>query len=226
MYWLTDHMVFPPVEEAEEWGGLAVGGDLSPDRLLLAYRSGIFPWYDESQPIVWYAPNPRFVLFPRNLKVSRRMRPLLNQQRFDITYDQQFQEVIRRCQQIQRPGQSGTWITEAMREAYCQLHTLGHAHSVEVWQHGELVGGLYGLLLGSVFFGESMFSQADNASKIGFITLARKLRDCGCTLIDCQVHTPHLERWGAENIPRSTYMDALAQGLAHSIRWPASEGLR
>ena len=223
MYWLTDRLAFPPVEAAEEWGGLAVGGDLSPERLLLAYRSGIFPWYDARQPIAWYAPDPRFVLFPHKLKVSRRMRPILNQQRFTVTYDTQFGEVIRRCQQIARPGQLGTWITEEMREAYYRLHILGHAHSVEVWQQDELVGGLYGLMLGSVFFGESMFSRVDNASKVGFITLVRRLREHGCTLFDCQVHTPHVERWGAENVPRSDYMKLLAQGLQSPRQWPASE---
>ena len=222
MYWLTDRLGFPPVETAEEWGGLAVGGDLSSERLLLAYRSGIFPWYDASQPIIWYAPDPRFVLFPEKLRVSRRMRPILNQQKFSVTYDTHFQKVIRQCQQIARPGQAGTWITEEMREAYYRLHTLGYAHSVEVWYQGELVGGLYGLLLGSIFFGESMFSQVDNASKVGFISLVRLLREHGCTLVDCQVHTPHLERWGAEEIPRSSYMSILAQGLQYDMQWPTS----
>ncbi len=216
MFWLTNELEFPSVEEAEEWGGLAVGGDLSPERLLLAYRSGIFPWYDASQPIVWYAPDPRFVLFPNKLKVSRRMRPILNQGRFTITYDTQFHEVIRHCQQITRPGQSGTWITEEMRRAYCYLHALGHAHSVEVWQKGALVGGLYGLIVGTVFCGELMFSLADNASKIGFITLVRQLQQRGFTMIDCQVHTPHLEKWGAENISRAQYMQLLSQGLANT----------
>ena len=219
MYWLTNDLIFPPVEETEEWGGLAVGGDLSPQRLLLAYRSGIFPWYDDSQPIVWYAPDPRFVLFPHKLKVSRRMRPILNQGRFVITYDTQFRKVIRHCQQIKRSGQSGTWITDEMQEAYCQLHALGYAHSVEVWQHGRLVGGLYGLAIGSVFCGESMFSLVSNASKIGFITLVRRLQQCGGTLIDCQVHTPHLEKWGGENIPRAHYMHLLAQGLSGRECW-------
>lgn len=219
MYWLTKDLVFPPVEEAEVWGGLAVGGDLSPERLLLAYRSGIFPWYDASQPIVWHAPDPRFVLFPHKLKVSRRMRPILNQGRFTITYDTQFREVVRHCQQIKRSGQSGTWITDEMREAYCRLHALGYAHSVEVWQQGDLVGGLYGLALGSIFCGESMFSLVNNASKIGFITLVRRLQQGGGTLIDCQVHTPHLEKWGGENISRTHYMRLLTQGLAGHECW-------
>lgn len=223
MYWLTDRMVFPPVEEAEEWGGLAVGGDLSPERLLLAYRSGIFPWYDQGQPIIWHAPDPRFVLFPAKLRVAKRMRPILNQRRFSVTYDQRFPEVIRSCQQIQRPGQAGTWITDEMRAAYTQLHTLGYAHSVEVWQDDTLVGGLYGLLIGSVFFGESMFSFADNASKVSFITVVRQLREQGCTLIDCQVHTPHLARWGAEDIRREEYMQLLNHGLQYPTTWPVTE---
>ena len=219
MYWLTDRLVFPPVEAAKAWGGLAVGGDLSPERLLLAYRSGIFPWYDESQPIVWYAPDPRFVLFPHKLKVSRRMRPILNQNRFATTYDTRFREVIRHCQQIKRRGQPGTWITEDMLEAYCQLHALGHAHSVEVWQQDRLVGGLYGIAQGAVFFGESMFSLVNNASKIGFITLVRFLQQHHFTLIDCQVHTPHLAHWGAENISRQAYMHLLSQGLQQIHYW-------
>lgn len=223
MYWLTDRLEFPPVTKAQEWGGLAVGGDLSPERLLLAYRSGIFPWYDASQPIVWYAPDPRFVLFPHKLHVSRRMRPILNQGQFTVTYNIRFRDVIRQCQQIPRPGQSGTWITKEMQEAYGRLHTLGYAHSVEVWQDNELVGGLYGLVLGSIFFGESMFSLVDNASKVGFITFVRLLQEHGCTLVDCQVHTPHLARWGAENIPRSDYMKLLAQGLQRPKQWPVFE---
>lgn len=215
MYWLTHPLVFPPVEEAEPWGGLAVGGDLSPERLLLAYRSGIFPWYNEDQPIVWYAPDPRFVLFPEKLKVSKSMRPILNQNKFIITFDTAFRQVIRQCQQTRRRGQGGTWITEEMLEAYCHLHQLGYAHSVEVWHNDNLVGGLYGLSLGSIFFGESMFSHVSNASKAGFITLVRHLQQHKFSLIDCQVHTPHLERLGAESVPRSQYMQLLASGLKH-----------
>ena len=215
MYWLTSAFAFPPVEEAEPWGGLAVGGDLSPECLLLAYRSGIFPWYNEDQPIVWYAPDPRFVLFPEKLKVSKSMRPILNQNKFIITLDTEFRQVIRQCQQTRRHGQGGTWITEEMLEAYCHLHQLGYAHSVEVWHNDNLVGGLYGLSLGSIFFGESMFAHVSNASKAGFITLVRHLQQHKFSLIDCQVHTPHLERLGAEPVPRSQYMQLLASGLEH-----------
>ena len=213
MYWLTQALAFPPVEEAEPWGGLAVGGDLLPERLLLAYRSGIFPWYNEDQPIVWYAPDPRFVLFPEKLKVSKSMRPVLNQNKFIITFDAEFRQVIRQCQQTRRRGQGGTWITEEMLEAYCHLHLLGYAHSVEVWHNDNLVGGLYGLSLGSIFFGESMFAHVSNASKAGFITLVRHLQQHDFSLIDCQMHTPHLENLGAEPVPRSQYMQLLASGL-------------
>ncbi len=215
MYWLTHELAFPPVEEAEEWGGLALGGDLSPERLLLAYASGIFPWYEEGQPIIWHAPHPRFVLFPEKLKVSKSMRPVLNQSVFDIAYDQDFNGVIRQCQQTKRKGQRGTWITEEMVEAYSRLHSLGFAHSVEVRQQGRLVGGLYGISLGSIFFGESMFSKVSNASKAGFITLVHDLVKRHFTLIDCQVYTPHLESLGAEEIPRSQYMSLLEKGLSH-----------
>jgi len=213
LYWLTDDLVFPPVEHAEDWGGLALGGDLSPQRLLLAYRSGIFPWYDEDQPIIWHAPSPRFVLFPQNLHVPRSLKPVLNQQKFTVTYDQAFRQVITNCQQVKRPDQPGTWITDEMLEAYCELHTLGHAHSVEAWQQGKLVGGLYGISLGKIFFGESMFSQVGDASKIAFVTHVLDLAQQGFLLIDCQVHTPHLERFGAEEIPRQQYMQLLDVAL-------------
>lgn len=219
MYWLTDRLVFPPVEAAEDWGGLAVGGDLSPERLLLAYRSGIFPWYDDTQPIIWYAPDPRFVLFPDRLHVPRRLRPVFNRQQFTVTYDTSFHEVIRQCQQRPRPGQSGTWITEEMRVAYGHLHQLGYAHSVEVWQDNKLVGGLYGIALGAVFFGESMFSAVSNASKVGLITLVRQLKHHHFALMDCQVHTPHVARLGGENIQRADYMRLLREGLGQPRAW-------
>lgn len=219
MYWLTDRLEFPPVEEADPWGALAVGGDLSPERLLLAYRSGIFPWYDAQQPIVWYSPDPRFVLYPDRLRVARRMRSVLNQRPFEITYDTYFSEVIRHCQQAKRPNQSGTWITEAMRAAYVRLHQLGHAHSAEVWQNDVLVGGVYGIALGSLFFGESMFSAVNNASKIGFISLVGRLQERGFTLIDCQVATPHLAQWGAESVSRAHYLRELSVGLVHDVCW-------
>ena len=215
LYWLTRDLIFPPVDHAEPWGGLALGGDLSPERLVLAYRSGIFPWYEEGQPIIWHAPDPRFVLFPEKLRIPRSLRPVLNQKKFTITYDTAFRQVIRCCQQTRRPGQPGTWITGDMQEAYCHLHELGYAHSVEAWQEGELVGGLYGISLGHVFFGESMFARVSNASKVAFVTKVRDLRRKGLELVDCQVHTPHLERFGAEEIPRNQYMQFLEKNLSH-----------
>ncbi|MDF9798660.1 leucyl/phenylalanyl-tRNA--protein transferase [Catalinimonas alkaloidigena] len=222
LYWLGNELCFPHVEEAEEWGGLALGGDLSPERLLLAYRSGIFPWYDIGQPIIWHAPDPRFVMFPKKLKVAKSMRPIFNQKKFGVTFDTDFSSVIRNCQQTRRSGQIGTWITDEMLEAYCYLHTLGYAHSVEVWQEDRLVGGLYGVSLGSIFFGESMFSKLSNASKTGFITLAWELQKRNFSLIDSQVHTPHLESMGAEEIPRKKYMNLLRQALrqhTHKGSW-------
>ncbi|MEM9676331.1 MAG: leucyl/phenylalanyl-tRNA--protein transferase [Bacteroidota bacterium] len=218
LYWLTSELVFPPVELAEDWGGLALGGDLSPRRLLLAYRSGIFPWYDEDQPIIWHAPDPRFVLFSHKLRIPRSLRPTLNQQKFTITYDTAFHEVIRQCQQTQRPGQPGTWITEEMLTAYCQLHELGYAHSVEAWKDGRLAGGLYGISLGRAFFGESMFTRENDASKVAFVAKVLDLQEVGINLIDCQVHTPHLERFGAEEIPRSQYMQLLNEALSYPTR--------
>ncbi len=222
MYWLSDKLMFPAVEEAEDWGGLALGGDLSPERLLLAYRSGIFPWYEAGQPIIWYAPDPRFVLFPEKLKVSKSMRSVLRQKTFRITYDTDFRGVMRNCQQVRRKGQRGTWITGDMLEAYTRLHQLGFAHSAEVWQHDRLVGGLYGIRLGHIFFGESMFSKVSNASKAGFMMLVHDLQKQGCQLIDCQVYTPHLESLGAENVTRAVYMRLLEKGLQYETlqgRW-------
>ncbi|MEM6843042.1 MAG: leucyl/phenylalanyl-tRNA--protein transferase [Bacteroidota bacterium] len=213
LYWLTNELVFPPVELAEDWGGLALGGDLSPERLLLAYQSGIFPWYEDGQPIIWHAPDPRFVLFPHKLHIPRSLRPLLNQKKFTITYDTAFRKVIRQCQRVKRPDQPGTWITEEMLEAYCKLHELGYAHSVEAWQQDKLVGGLYGISLGKVFFGESMFSLVNNASKAAFVTHVLDLAKQDFLLVDCQVATPHLQRFGAEDIPRSQYMQLLYTAL-------------
>lgn len=217
LHWLTRDISFPPVEEAEDWGGIAIGGDLSPERLLLAYRSGIFPWYDVGQPIVWHAPDPRFVLFPQELKVSKSMRPILNQKRFNITFDTDFSSVISQCRQTYRKGQDGTWITYDMQEAYIRLHALGYAHSVEVWQNDKLVGGLYGVSLGKIFFGESMFAHASNASKAGFITLVLELKKRSFSLIDSQVHTPHLERLGGRHITRQNYMQELNTALSAPI---------
>jgi leucyl/phenylalanyl-tRNA---protein transferase len=213
---LTDELMFPPPDLAEERGILAVGGDLRPERLLLAYRMGIFPWYSHPEPIIWWSPDPRFVLYPANLKVSRSMRPILNQERFQITYDQAFAEVIRHCKTAPRQGQLGTWITPEMQDAYGELYRRGYAHSVEAWQEEQLVGGLYGVSLGRCFFGESMFAKVSNASKAAFITLVRDLTDQGFALIDCQVYTDHLASLGAEAVPRSRFLRELKACLASS----------
>ena len=210
VYWLPENkVIFPPPEQAGSEGILAVGGDLSPERLLLAYRMGIFPWFNDDDPILWWSPDPRFVLFPDDLKVSKSMRPYFNQQKFQVTFDRAFKAVIMGCKRP-RPGQGfGTWITEGMLEAYCLLHEMGYAHSVEVWLDGKLAGGLYGVALGKCFYGESMFTQVNNASKFGFIALVKKLKEHGFWLIDCQQKTPHLRSLGAKAIPRKLFLEIL-----------------
>lgn len=211
MEFLGPNDPFPPVEETSEEGLLAVGGGLTPQRLLDAYSRGIFPWYDSSQPVLWWNPDPRMVLFPENLKISKSMRQLLKKEVFHVTFDKAFSEVIDRCASIKRDGQNGTWITREMKEAYLQLHETGVARSVEVWQEKQLVGGLYGIHLKekNIFCGESMFSRVSNASKYGFIHLVQKLQREGLKLIDCQIYTPHLESLGADEIPRSEFLSFL-----------------
>lgn len=209
MYILTEELIFPPVSEASPEGFLAIGGDLSPERLLLAYTNGIFPWFSEDEPIIWWSPDPRMVLFPENLKISKSMKQLLRKKAFSVTYNQAFDQVIDACATIYRPGQDDTWITEDMKAAYIKLHELGYAISVEVWQDDQLVGGLYGIDLGHIFCGESMFSNVSNASKYGFIHLVQKLQQNGCQLIDCQIHTDHLESLGAQEIPREVFLSYL-----------------
>ena len=201
---------FPPLEAAEDEpnGLLAVGGDLSTPRLLNAYRHGIFPWFSEGQPILWWSPNPRMVLFPDRLRVSRSLKKALRNKPFEITFDSRFDAVIRACSRP-RKGDPGTWITPEMQGAYSRLHTQGHAHSVEVWQQGQLVGGLYGIALGRVFFGESMFSRVTNASKIALTALCSSALDWGIELIDCQVYTDHLLSMGAEEITRENFQKQL-----------------
>lgn len=205
-------MVFPDVELADD-GLIAVGGDLSLERLLLAYKSGIFPWYNEDEPILWWSPNPRFVLFPDELKVSKSMSQLLKRQIFKVTENQCFEEVMRVCGEMPREGQDGTWINEDMVSAYVELYKNGYAHSVEVWENDKLVGGLYGVLLGKVFFGESMFYKVSNASKYGFIVFVEKLKSLGVELIDCQVPTPHLASLGAKSIERKEFIALLRKLL-------------
>ncbi len=208
---LNETIQFPPVEMSDEDGLLAVGGDLSRERLLYAYRNGIFPWY-ENKYILWWCPDPRFVLFPSELKTSSSMKQLLKKQTFEFSIDRDFNAVISQCKAISRRGQEGTWITEEMRSAYNDLHFAGYAHSAEVRLNGELVGGLYGVRLGKVFYGESMFSRYSNASKYAFIRYVEQLKTEGVELIDCQVYTAHLETLGARMIPRMQFLQ-LIKGL-------------
>jgi leucyl/phenylalanyl-tRNA--protein transferase len=203
---LDERLLFPDPALAEADGLLAVGGDLSADRLLLAYRNGIFPWYSEDDPILWYSPHERFVLFPDRLNISKSMRKVLRNGKFTITTDTCFNEVIAACSKAPREGQDGTWITDDMKAAYNQLYELGHAHSVEVWENGELVGGFYGVQVNNIFCGESMFSKVSNASKTGLIWLCQSEY---YKLIDCQVYTDHLASMGAEIISRKEYMGLL-----------------
>ncbi len=211
VYWLSkDDVSFPPAYLANEDGILALGGDLSVERLLSAYQNGIFPWFNNDDPFIWWCPDPRFVLYPEDLKVSKSMRPYFNQKKFQVTVDQNFEEVIRNCQKSKREGQAGgTWITESIVKGYVDLHQAGFAHSVEVWKEDELVGGLYGVALGKVFFGESMFSKVSNASKFGFISMVRRLTDLGFDLIDCQQKTKYLGSLGAKEISRTVFLEHL-----------------
>lgn len=209
MYLLSDKLIFPPVELADDDGVLALGGDLSPDRLILAYKSGIFPWYNEGEPIIWYSPNPRMILIPKHLKISKSMQQVIRKEKFTVTFNQNFSEVIENCKSIKRLDQNGTWITSEMQKAYKKLNKLGFAKSVEVWQDQKLVGGLYGIDLGSIFCGESMFSKMANASKIAFIYLTKKLEKENYSLIDCQVYNAHLASLGAKEIPRNEFIKML-----------------
>ncbi|WP_035669676.1 leucyl/phenylalanyl-tRNA--protein transferase [Flavobacterium sp. 83] len=209
MYYLTAALSFPPVSQTNSSGILALGGDLSTERLQLAYANGIFPWFEDGEPITWWSPNPRMVLFLDELIVSKSMRNILNRNIFKVTFNQNFREVISNCQNIKRDGQNGTWITNDMIEAYCKLNELGIAKSVEVWQDEVLVGGLYGVDLGHVFCGESMFSTVSNASKVAFITLVKQLKTANYKLLDCQVYNPHLESLGCREIDRNEFISIL-----------------
>lgn len=210
---LDKDLWFPPVHLAEPDGVLAIGGDLSPERLLLAYRNGIFPWYEED-PIVWWSPDPRLVLFPTELKISKSMKPVLNKEGtkdgFSFTVNKAFAQVIQQCKKINRPGQESTWITREVEKAYCTMHERGYAHSAEAWKGDKLAGGLYGIRLGNVFFGESMFSLVSNASKFAFIKYVQLLQQEGVELIDCQVQTGHLESMGARMIDRADFIKQLS----------------
>ncbi len=209
MHYLTKDLVFPSVSKASEDGFLAISGDLSPERLVLAYKSGIFPWFEEGDPILWWSPNPRMVLFFEDLVVSKSMRNILNRDIFKVTFNHDFRGVISNCQKIKRDGQHGTWITNDMIDAYCKLNELGIAKSVEVWQDDELVGGLYGVDLGNIFCGESMFSKVPNASKVAFIHWSRHLEANNYKLLDCQIYNPHLESLGCREIARDHFIEIL-----------------
>jgi len=206
---LDNVLYFPSVEGANAEGLLAVGGDLSPERLILAYKSGIFPWFNEGSLILWWSPDPRMVLYPGRIKVSKSMRKVLKNKQFSLTKNNCFEEVIDQCALVRRAGQDGTWITNEMKEAYLKLHEMGYAKSYEVWQDDKMVGGLYGIDLGHIFCGESMFSLVSNASKFAFIQLADELHQKKYSLIDCQLYTKHLESLGAEEIPRSRFIEIL-----------------
>jgi leucyl/phenylalanyl-tRNA--protein transferase len=210
---LPNEIVFPSPELADEDGLLAVGGDLSVERLLLAYSMGIFPWYSDDSPILWWSPDPRLVLFPDELKVSRSLRQTLKKGMFRVSFDTAFEEVMRGCAEVRRKDGQGTWITEEMIEAYCRLHQEGVAHSVESWAEGGLAGGLYGVALGGVFFGESMFSRRSDASKVALVSLVERLSELGFRIIDCQMTTAHLVSFGAREIPRVEFLKMVKKAL-------------
>ena len=203
---LTREFWFPDPSSADSQGLLAIGGDLTPERLLLAYSSGIFPWYSKGQPLLWWSPDPRMVLFPEELHVPRRLRRIIRRQKFVITFDRAFRQVIEACATARNRSTTGTWITPDMMQAYLHLHQAGYVHSVEAWRDGRLAGGLYGLALGGIFFGESMFFNEPDASKCAFVFLVRWLREMGAGLIDCQVTTSHLARFGAREISREDFL--------------------
>jgi len=210
MYRLTDALLFPSPEQASAEGIVAVGGDLQPERVMLAYRKGIFPWFESDDFLLWWSPDPRMVLFLDRLKVSKSMRTVLRKKQFEVTFNKAFDQVVEACAKVKRFGQNGTWITPGLMEVYSSLHTQGHAHSVEVWEEGSLVGGLYGIDLGTVFCGESMFSKSSNASKVALIYLVKELKKNKYELIDCQVPTQHLASMGAEPISRTEFLTFLS----------------
>lgn len=209
VFTLSKRLSFPPPHLAIKEGLLAVGGDLSVERLLLAYRSGIFPWYSQGEPILWWSPDPRLVLYPNELRISKSLGKVIKRNIFQITFDQAFDAVIEACAGVKRSYGEGTWITDEMKAAYCELHRQGHAHSVEAWQDGQLVGGLYGVSIGRAFFGESMFSRVSNASKVAFAAFVENLQHLNFKLIDCQVKTDHLIRFGAREVPRKLFLGQL-----------------
>ncbi|HKJ99175.1 MAG TPA: leucyl/phenylalanyl-tRNA--protein transferase [Desulfotignum sp.] len=213
LFRLSDQMEFPPAWLARSDGLLCIGGDLSCERLLLAYQNGIFPWFSENEPILWWSPDPRLVLFPSQIKISRSLRKKIRKNIFQITLDQAFEPTIRACAKPRKRGQEGTWLVEEMVDAYIALHKMGYAHSVETWYQGDLVGGLYGISMGGSFFGESMFSRKSDASKVALAALARLLHSHGFDFIDCQVTTGHLCQMGAVEIPRQRFLDILHRSI-------------
>jgi leucyl/phenylalanyl-tRNA---protein transferase len=213
IFLLSDKIAFPPPHLAEKEGLLAIGGDLSEKRLLLAYQMGIFPWYSKDEPIMWWTPDPRLVLYPHELKISRSLKKLIHKNIFTIKIDTDFDQVVQACATAQRKKQEGTWIVDDMIAAYCQLHEAGYAHSFEAWQDDKLVGGLYGVSLGRCFFGESMFSDQSNSSKVTFVFMVEYLHKRSFDLIDCQVKTDHLLRSGAREIPRKRFLKELENSL-------------
>lgn len=218
VFQLADALIFPPPELAREDGLLAVGGDLSPERLLLAYQHGIFPWYSPGEPLLWWAPDPRLVLFPSELRISRRLARTVRQQRFMVTFDQHFPAVIEACASTRRAQGEGTWIDGQMKDAYIRLHELGYAHSVECWREEKLAGGLYGVSLGGVFFGESMFSRERDSSKVALVQLVRVLNRWEFDLIDCQLPTAHLKNLGAREIAGRDFFELLQHSLTKDNR--------
>lgn len=213
LYRIGEELGFPPPHLAMENGLLAVGGDLCVERLLLAYRMGIFPWYSQREPILWWSPDPRLVLFPDELHIPRSLRKTINKERFRVTFDEAFEAVIERCANVRLQHGEGTWITGQMRTAYCRLHREGFAHSVEAWDGSTLAGGLYGVSLGRAFFGESMFSLVADASKVAFVTLTHWLKSLSFHIVDCQVRTDHLVRFGARQVPRPHFLNLLDDAL-------------
>ena len=218
VFLLTDKIEFPPPHLASKEGLLAVGGDLSLERLLLAYRMGIFPWFSDDEPILWWSPDPRLVLYPNEIKISKTLKKIMKKGLFKVTMDSAFVQVINQCAQIRIQNNQETWILEDMIDAYCKLHELGFAHSVEAWYQGELAGGLYGVSLGNCFFGESMFTRISNASNVALVTLVEYLNTLSFDIIDCQLTTEHLLRFGAKEIPRAAFLNQLEESLKASTK--------
>ena len=218
VFLLSDKIEFPPPYLASKAGLLAVGGDLSPDRLLLAYRMGIFPWYSDGEPLLWWSPDPRLVLYPEEIRISKTLKKIIKQDKFHLTIDTAFDQVINACAQIRIEKNEGTWIVQEMIDAYCRLHDAGFAHSVEAWYQGELAGGIYGVSLGKCFFGESMFSRISNASNITLVKLVEYLNTLSFDMLDCQITTEHLIRFGAREIQRDVFLKQLEQSLEATTR--------